>query len=110
MPSISLPHGFPKPNTVYGHFAHWQLDGTFEHLPGVLRHLVPDQWSHSGAGALVDTSVHADGLAPCPVPKACTLDAGWRGAGTATLPRSDLFYAEPGCERDVSVNFWEIDR
>ncbi|WP_329322041.1 IS5 family transposase [Streptomyces sp. NBC_01262] len=35
-----LPHDFPHWNTVYHYFGHWQQDGIFEQLNGLLRHQV----------------------------------------------------------------------
>ncbi|GIH48627.1 DDE transposase [Microbispora rosea subsp. rosea] len=35
-----LPHDYPPWATVYGYFAHWQKDGVFEQLSGLLRRLL----------------------------------------------------------------------
>ncbi|MEV4068100.1 IS5 family transposase [Nonomuraea dietziae] len=35
-----LPHEYPPWQTVYGYFAHWQTDGVFAQLSGLLRRLV----------------------------------------------------------------------
>ena len=35
-----LPHDYPPWATVYGYFAHWQKDGVFTQLSGMLRRLV----------------------------------------------------------------------
>lgn len=35
-----LPHEYPPWQTVYGYFAHWQKDGVFTQLTGLLRRLV----------------------------------------------------------------------
>ncbi len=32
-----LPHDFPPHQTVYGYFAHWEADGIFDQLTGLLR-------------------------------------------------------------------------
>jgi transposase len=52
-----LPHEYPPWQTVYGYFAHWQTDGIFSQLSGLLRRLV-----RTGEG-------HA------PDPSACVIDA-----------------------------------
>ncbi|MGP3776385.1 IS5 family transposase [Streptomyces sp. SDT5-1] len=38
-----LPHDFPPWQSVYGYFAHWQKDGIFAQLNGLLRELVRQQ-------------------------------------------------------------------
>ncbi|MCQ4205607.1 IS5 family transposase [Streptomyces longispororuber] len=43
-----LPHEFPHGNTVYGYFAHWQTDGVFAQLTGLLRHLVREAEGRHG--------------------------------------------------------------
>lgn len=35
-----LPHDFPPWQSVYGYFAHWQNDGVFDRLNGLLRSLL----------------------------------------------------------------------
>lgn len=42
-----LPHDFPHWNTVYGYFAHWQKDGIFAQLNGLLRELVREREGRS---------------------------------------------------------------
>ncbi|MFD7838284.1 IS5 family transposase [Streptomyces sp. NPDC059761] len=52
-----LPHDFPPHQSVYGYFAHWQKDGVFAQLNGLLRELVRQQEGKS------------------PEPTACVIDA-----------------------------------
>ncbi|WP_211370806.1 transposase [Nonomuraea turkmeniaca] len=52
-----LPHEYPPWQTVYGYFAHWQTDGIFSQLSGLLRRLV-----RTGEGRDPD-------------PSACVIDA-----------------------------------
>ncbi|MFD9822666.1 IS5 family transposase [Streptomyces violascens] len=62
-----LPHDFPPHQTVYGYFAHWQRDGVFEDLHGLLHHLTREaegRDSRPSAGAIDTQSVKTSTSVP----------------------------------------------
>jgi transposase len=52
-----LPHDFPPHQTVYGYFAHWEADGIFDQLTGLLRGKVRQAEGRTGepSACLIDS-------------------------------------------------------
>ncbi|MER5806565.1 IS5 family transposase [Streptomyces mirabilis] len=76
-----LPHDFPPWQSVYGYFAHWQKDGIFAHLNGLLRELVRAQEGkdrHPSACVVDAQSVKTSTSVPA---KSQGIDAGKKIAG-----------------------------
>lgn len=65
-----LPHDFPPHQSVYGYFAHWQKDGVFAQLNGLLRELLRQQEGKN------------------PEPTACVIDAQSVKTSTSVPARS----------------------
>lgn len=62
-----LPHDFPLHQTVYGYFAHWEADGIFDQLTGLLRGKIRQaegRWSEPSACLIDSQSIKTSATVP----------------------------------------------